>query len=45
MGIKTVLRSAVMVGAMSVMGAGAAMAQAANCEATEFSSTTGELYL
>ncbi|QYJ00687.1 tetratricopeptide repeat protein [Thalassovita mediterranea] len=45
MGFKTVLKSAVIVGAMSVMGAGAAMAQGANCEATEFSSTTGELYL
>ncbi|WP_233350532.1 tetratricopeptide repeat protein [Henriciella barbarensis] len=45
MGIKTVLKSAVIVGAMCAMGAGAAMAQSANCEATEFSSTTGELYL
>lgn len=45
MGLKTVLRSAVIAGAVSVMGAGAAMAQAANCEANEFSSTTGELYL
>ncbi|WP_233348445.1 tetratricopeptide repeat protein [Henriciella algicola] len=45
MGIKTVLKSAVIVGAMCAMGAGAAMAQGANCEATEFSSTTGELYL
>ena len=45
MGFKTFLRSAVVVGAVSVMGAGAAMAQGANCEATEFSSKTGEIYL
>ncbi|MGB3625253.1 MAG: hypothetical protein WA989_05485 [Henriciella sp.] len=45
MGLKSILRGAVVAGAVSCFGAGAAMAQAANCEATEFSSKTGELYL
>ncbi|MEQ9316812.1 MAG: hypothetical protein RLN72_13240, partial [Henriciella sp.] len=45
MGLKTILKGAIIAGTVSVLGAGAALAQGANCEATEFSAKTGELYL
>lgn len=45
MGIKAILKGAVIAGAVSCFGAGAALAQASGCEATEFSAKTGELYL
>lgn len=45
MGLKVILKGAVIAGAVTCFGAGAAIAQAASCEATEFSSKTGELYL
>ncbi len=45
MGLKLILKGAVIAGAVSCFGAGAAIAQAAACEANEFGSKTGELYL
>ncbi|MEM5517099.1 hypothetical protein WNY37_09075 [Henriciella sp. AS95] len=45
MTIKAILKGAVIASAISCFGAGAAIAQAASCEATEFGSKTGELYL
>ncbi|WP_233356245.1 tetratricopeptide repeat protein [Henriciella aquimarina] len=45
MGFRAILKGAVVVGAVSCMGAGAAVAQGAQCEATEFSSKPGEIYL
>tara|TARA_R110002051_G_scaffold10866_2_gene40517 strand:- start:9317 stop:10903 length:1587 start_codon:yes stop_codon:yes gene_type:complete len=43
MGIRSVLKGAVIAGIMVSVGAGSALAQA--CEETEFSSKTGQLYL
>jgi hypothetical protein len=43
MGIRSVLKGAVIAGFMVSVGAGSALAQA--CEETEFSSKTGQLYL
>ncbi len=43
MGIRSVLKGAVIAGIMASVGAGAAFAQA--CEETEFSSKTGQIYL
>ena len=45
MKFKHFLKGAIIAGAVSFAGAGTALAQAADCEATEFSSKTGELYL
>ncbi|MEQ8559218.1 MAG: hypothetical protein RIB03_12955 [Henriciella sp.] len=45
MGLKPILKGAIFAGAMTMFGAGAAMAQAAQCEETQFSSKTGEVYL
>ena len=44
MGIRSVLKGAVIAGFMVSVGAGSALAQAA-CEETEFSSKTGQIYL
>ena len=44
MGIRSVLKGAVIAGFMVSVGAGSALAQA-TCEETEFSSKTGQLYL
>lgn len=44
MGIRSVLKGAVIAGFMVSFGAGSALAQAA-CEETEFSSKTGQIYL
>lgn len=45
MGLRMILKGAAVAGALSCFGAGSALAQAADCEATEFSSQSGELYL
>ena len=45
MGFKMILKGAVIAGTLSCLGAGAALAQGATCEATEFGTKTGELYL
>ena len=45
MGLKPILKGAVIAGAMSAIGAGSAVAQAAQCEETQFGSDTGEVYL
>ena len=45
MGFKTFLRGAVFAGTVAVFGAAGAMAQAAQCEAEQFGSQAGEVYL
>lgn len=45
MGIKAILKGAIVCGALTAFGAGAAMAQAGDCTETEFSAKTGEAYL
>lgn len=45
MGFRMILKGAVIAGTMSCLGAGAALAQGAGCEETQFSSKTGEIYL
>ncbi|WP_300376969.1 hypothetical protein [Henriciella sp.] len=45
MGLRPILKGAVIAGAMSFLGAGAAIAQAADCEETQFGSEAGEVYL
>jgi len=45
MKFKNFLKGAVIAGTLCAAGAGTAIAQAANCEATEFGSEAGELYL
>lgn len=45
MGIKAILRGAIIAGAMAGFGAGAALAQGASCTETQFGSKTGEAYL
>lgn len=45
MGIKAILKGAIVCGALTAFGAGAAMAQAAGCTETQFGAKTGETYL
>lgn len=45
MGLRAILKGAVVSGVFAAMGAGSALAQAGGCEETQFSAKTGELYL
>ena len=45
MGLNTILKGAIVAGAVSAFGASAALAQGATCEETQFSAKPGEIYL